>query len=441
MTVPFALPGDLVQFRIKRRGRKTKIETVKIERAESYPTDLGLAEPFCPHHGTCGGCRAQHLSYETQISLKTDPIVARMSERYAITPEILRAPAVSGHRNRMDFVVDGTTIGLRPAGDFSTYVDIAACGVQREPANRVLALVRELLAAHPETGFRRAADEDDAGDPCGPLKYATIRTGPSSGVLVLTIVPELAESGTGGDAYAKFIEDLRARLPEAISDASIVECHVDRKNEQSCVPGGRVLMGSAGYLESLGGVEFQVPYDSFFQPNPPAFDLLLGWCREALREPIGESESPGPLLDLYCGAGVLSAVFTSFFPDAFNGIRGYEFTESAVARAPENLGHFKGAMDFRAMDLNKPEEGILSEGESPRLVIMDPPRAGISPKLAAHITTARPSPWILYISCNPDSQLRDLKELEDAYRPVSACIADCYPQTPHLEQAVLLRRV
>lgn len=98
---------------------------------------------------------------------------------------------------------------------------------------------------------------------------------------------------------------------------------------------------------------------------------------------------------------------------------------------------FQGSIDFTAMDLNKPTEGFFSD--SHRLALIDPPRAGMSRRLLKGLAKAE-VPLLLYVSCNPTSQLRDLEVLSEKYRPLSACIVDCFPHTPHLEQAVLLEK-
>ncbi len=440
LKVPFTLPGDLVQFQLKFRGPKhERFRVVKIERAESYPPELRLETPFCPYHGRCGGCRAQHLEYNpTQLQIKAVPIQEQMEAVCGRRPKLIPAPEIQSYRHRMDFVVDGEHVGLRPIGDFSSFVDIESCGIQRPGANAALALCRELLHEFPGAAYRRE-------DRSGCLKYVTIRQGFESGVIVLTA----QEEGRGLRDYADFVAKLTDRLvlerdrkDSPIFGYSLIETSADtHENEVSCGPGGRVIVGRGGYDELIGGQRFDVPYDAFFQPNPPAFDGLLARAFEwiAAHDVLAALNGDGRMLDLYAGAGVLSAVTAAQFPQAFGSVRGFEFTESAVERAPVNFQSvgFSGETDFRAADLNQPSEDLLQDAD---LLIADPPRAGLSGKLCAAIAERRPAPWFLYISCNPKSQLRDLEVLLDQYEVVEACVVDCYPHTPHLEQAVLLRR-
>ncbi len=433
VAAPYALPGDLVQFQINRKGAP---RILKIERAASYPSGFEPIEPFCPYFGRCGGCRAQHLPYARQLEIKAGPVQAHMAELFYVNSAILPAPAQTGYRNRMDFVVNRTIIGQRPAGDFSEYVDLERCAVQSDAANAALTLVRGTLADHPGAGVDR-----EAGG--GALKYVTIRTGVASGVIVLTSLR--AESLSA--EYAAFRDALVAELQSAVRTGlptgqfSLIECLLDDpRSEVSNPPGGRTLHGEPAFRAACGSVEFSVPYDAFFQPNPAAFTQLLEAAREMLAEALPRDAAyGGRLIDLYSGAGVLSAIATRWFPDAFQAVAGYEFTASATERAPANFSHFAGSVQFTAVDLNKPGEDFLREESG--VLIADPPRAGLSPAVKRAIANHARSRTLLYVSCNPKTQMEDLKDLSQDFRVLRATLADCYPHTPHLEQAVLLERI
>jgi len=429
--VPFTLPGDRVQFKLGRKGGRLSMEVLHIERAE--PQRETTVPAFCEFYGDCGGCRGQHLPYQRQLELKTAPVLSAM-QSLGFTPDVIPAPSQRSYRNRMDFVIGRPmtaqnqsdsvqpttlprgTVGLRGARDFARFIDITSCAIQRDQGNTILEAVRRAAQSYPDASFDRT-------NATGVLKYATLRTGLSSCV-VLTI-----ETGRENDErYATFLAELKNLLP---ADCSIIEAATTSPSDVSCPPGGRVLRGKAGFTERLAGIDFEVAYDAFFQPNPQAFDQLISWCLETTeRHAIKEG---GGLLDLYCGAGVLSSIWTSRLPGLFSGVRGFDITESAIVSASSNLKHFQGPVDFRAIDLASP--GSLEIGND--FVIADPARGGLSPALRK-ILIANPVSTFLYISCNPEGQARDLKELSAAYRISEARIFDCYPQTPHLEQAVFL---
>ena len=460
VSVPFALPGDLVQFSTERTGRRgMRVRPLFIERTQASDPSVRLEAPFCPHFGVCGGCRGQHLEYSYQLELKAEPLRQEMLRRFAVASEIVPAPSVLAFRNRMDFVVEGGGIGLRPAGVHEAYVRLEACPVQSREADAVLALLRGLLSANPGAGFvrglrvdERAAfpgpgekmPEDEAPARAatravtvaasgGPLKYATVRSGSEGGMLVLTIAPERPSEDFA--PYARLREELLTRLPAAWS---VVECDIDPRSEVTCVPGGRVLRGRESFRAALGGQIFDVPYDAFFQPNPQAFDRVIDWVIAALAPRLAGLESIS-LIDLYCGVGALSAAICSGLPPGRMRVTGFESVGSAITCAPANLAAVDPAARFVACDLNEPPQDLFGTGSD--LVILDPPRAGISPALRKSLVRDCRAPMLLYVSCNPRSQLSDLEALAPAYAAQAACIVDCFPHTGHLEQAVLLTRL
>lgn len=469
VSVPFALPGDQVQFTVERTGRRGgRVRPQFLERHGPVDAAIPLQEPFCDRFGLCGGCRGQHLEYDFQLALKSEPIVAAMQERFGTEVVVHPAPLQQGFRNRMDFVVEGTGLGLRPAGDFSAYVDLERCPIQSTQANQVLALVRAALAAFPEAGYIRglgrattsilvaqgsevpapgATDRSVQPEiiPAGPLKYATIRTGHNSGALVFTVAREHA-TAAGLAAYERLVKEVIPGLPDGWT---CVECQIEYQSETSCVPGGKALHGSGSFTVALAGLEFSIPYDAFFQPSPAGFDCLLELVRGRL--PFLTDQKDVRIVDLYCGVGTLGAVVAHWFrvasPDIRVALRGLEFTGSAVLAATPNLAQLTGngssedrwlQAHFEECDLADPPADLFEQPID--LLIVDPPRSGISPKLRKQLMRQKPAERILYISCNPKSQLDDLAVLVASYSIEAAWIVDCFAHTGHLEQAVILRR-
>lgn len=432
-SVPFALPGDLVQFRLLRKGRKSKFQVVHIEKADQPPEEIiTSSEPGCQHAGICGGCRARHLDYDFQWRWKSAPIVESMQSQYGLDPELLSAPEKEHFRNRMDFAVEGTSIGLRPPQDFETVLALKECPVLRAPGEELLNKMRDLLGQFPAVGWNRKSET-------GWLKYVTLRIGSHSGVIVLTTSGDMQE---GQD----FLAELKIAVQELSASQnyplSIVETVTEKGQELSCTPGGIALHGTPDYVDELLGIPFHVPYDSFFQPNPVAFSRLFRRILElASTELDAALVADGPdtkirVLDLYCGAGVLSALLLQKWA-GINSVLGYEFVQSAVDQAGQRFKDSKVEANFHTLDLNKPESNVELDST---LIVADPPRAGLSPRLCKLIAETRPAPFMLYISCNPETQLRDLTVLAESYEPVHAVLADCFAYTGHMEQAVFLRR-
>lgn len=453
-SAPYALPGDEVRFRVQRRGRKKKIIIEEI--IAHNCSEVETIVPFCPYFRKCGGCRGQHLPYPTQWQLKSSPVLQAWKEKWDLNASQLPAKNQKHYRNRMDFVVEGSVIGLRPLGDFASFTDIEHCGIQSENANEILAVIRRIFADHP-CGFNRShtghgaartteldGEIEDATNP-GILKYITIRTG-ETGCIVLT-VQENASSRNYTLFKEKLIEHLKCN--DTDSYWSLVETETAALSEISCAPGGNAIYKNASFRAKLAGIEFEVPYDSFFQPNPEAFTDLLEQCKAMLTaipvESLSSSESeekqkePQQLIDLYCGMGLLSRIFASFFPGHYSTVFGFECIESAIKLAERINADVFSRHHFSVQDLNRFDPEAVGLGENLRnsLLIADPPRAGLSPAVKKWIKKTQ-IPYFLYISCNPISQLSDIGELKQ-YRPIAAALADCYPHTPHLEAAILLK--
>lgn len=414
VSVPFALPGDLVQFQVLRRGRKQKIKVLFIERNEPPDPEIPLAEPFCRHFGTCGGCRGQHLDYAYQLKLKTGPVIQKFQSEFNVLPRVIGAPLKQGHRNRMDFAVSGMNMGLRPPGDFETILDLQQCPVLRESGQKVFETIRSVFEQY---------------RPVEGLNYVVIRAGSAGGCVILN-------TGQLSESLQSFIQELTAKLPDSFS---VVECK-QAESDISVTPSGRVLKGRAEFTDRLGGVDFQVPYDSFFQPAPDCFDLLIESALSSLEKNTDLADADSfSLTDLFCGAGVLSRILAGRFRN-LKSVTGHEFTESAVqiARSQFDAPGFENIQtNFHCTDLNKPPEDLFINSSG--LLLADPPRPGLGPSLAAKIAREKPARYFLYISCNPYSMLKDLSVLKDSYEILETVITDCYPQTPHLEQFVLLR--
>lgn len=430
ISAPYALPGDLVQFEAGRRGVRIR----HIERAAEYPPEIERDTPFCEAFGRCGGCRGQHLQYGYQLKLKTDPIVSAWQERFGLRPTITPAPALQSYRGRMDFVVDRGVVGQRMIGQFEQLVDLEHCPIQKPAADAALGLVRRALQSHPTAAYCRTTRE-------GAIKFATIRSGKNSGIVALTIVADgiaTPECQAVIDALSESLARLEA---ETATAWGLVLCPVPPESELSAPPGGQALRGEGTFREALGGRDFEIPYDGFFQPNPGAFELILNQLRVmagAASAIDNNGAAAGDLVDLYCGAGALSALLLDWFPDRWQKVYGYELSAASVALAAANVARPGVGLKYQTLDLNAAPAGLLSERRG--MAIADPPRAGISKALRRELIEAKGIAALLYVSCNPDSKLSDLADLSAAFQPVQTEIVDCYPHTPHLEQVTLLLR-
>ncbi|AXR60868.1 class I SAM-dependent RNA methyltransferase [Leptospira mayottensis] len=412
--IPYSLPGDIYHvtfFKKKRRKHSTKQDLV-------FQTPRVVIPP-CAVFTRCGGCSAQHIPYEEQFHYKTSALLESYKKDFGIEPILYPALKKLHYRNRMDFAVfPGPVIGQREAGSFRHIVDLEYCFIQSEESNAELKRFRDLISEFPDLPYNRKSDS-------GFLKYFTLRKAKNSSELmtILTFVEEFKNS----DQEEKFS---KVCLKYLKAD-HILFCFNRRKGEISAIGEVKVLKGKESYLEFVSGKEFQVPFDSFFQPNPEGFQPILDFIETEI------PKSSDHLIDLFCGSGFFSRIFAH----RFRRITGIDSTESSLEIARKQM-----SFDFPKIEFSYLREDLFSKKSSPKLnellqsrniLIADPPRAGLGEFVTEALKNSKISSFF-YVSCNPTSQKEDLWKLKDFFQIQKILITDPYPQTPHLESVALL---
>ncbi|MBW7857457.1 MAG: class I SAM-dependent RNA methyltransferase [Leptonema sp. (in: Bacteria)] len=433
--VPFVLPGDKVGYRIIGRGKRRRIVLESIEPVAPEFSRYQRQIPFCDHFTKCGGCLGQYFSIEDQFQLKAGPYIDLIKSKFHLNTLSILPNQDRRYRNRMDFVVEADTIGLRPIGNYRGFVDIVSCKIQQEKSDLILHYIRSLIKQNPELPFHRKTKT-------GILKYVTIRQGKISGAVILTICKDTANEPTLHHFQNKLIELLKQFEQNHNYQFSLTQCEIGPLSETSAVEIGQVLYGQSFFEESLGPLYFQVPVDSFFQPNPVGFYKLFEAAikeieKLSVNSTISTIES---IIDLYCGSAVLSLVFAKLLP-SIQIIQGADFSKSGIELGKANIEKFNItnrtiSFELQAIDLNR--SPIQFQDSS--LVIVDPPRAGLAVGVIEWLNWVCTSPLLLYISCNPMQQIKDIDSISNCYQPVFAAVTDPFPQTAHLESAVLLQR-
>jgi 23S rRNA (uracil-5-)-methyltransferase RumA len=416
LTFRYANIGDEVVYEQRGRGKNKFAKVESILRNNSY-------NPQCKHFADCGGCSAQHLEYPLQFSTKTSNIVARFSGEYKFTSELVPAKIHYEYRNRMDFAVFPGFIGLRQAENFRRIIDVKKCEIQSSWANEELTQLRSLI-------FEEYADlplDRRTGE--GYLKYITLRTNISGTdtLTILTFTEEFQDS--------ELEKEVIVRILKFSSSNNIVFCYNRKQSEVSADGNFIVVRGKPYYTEEILNKQIQVPFNSFFQTNPKGFMPIIQFIQDTLKE----TEST-TLIDLFCGNGF----FSILFGEKFQNLIGYDWVESSIQTATENLTRIypDKKITFEKKDLIQFKDVFSSANTIPddSILILDPPRNGIGIKLCEYIVNSSIES-ILYVSCNPNSQLDDMKILSQNYEIQSGLITDPYPQTPHLESVLFLKRV
>ena len=407
LTFRYASPGDLVVFETRGSGKRKYNKILEHQKKETI--DYG-----CKFFTQCGGCRARNIPYETQFDLKTRVYKKKLFEISGDRIQFIPARKTENYRNRMDFAVFPEEIGLHQEGNFRRIIDIDHCNLQKEIANRELNALRPHLLP---LAYHRKSEE-------GYLKYLTIRTS-SSGELMSILTFTLPFRDT--EMEKEFAEVI---LKHSLAD-HILFCFNRIKSEVSAVGEFKVLKGNSFYTEEILGNKIEIPFDSFAQPNPDGFLPIL--------EFIGKKTSllkKSILFDLFSGSGFFSILFGSHF----SALYGMDSVPASIQKANEILREKfpDKKIDFRCIDLYQTKELFLGDPKN-SFLIMDPPRNGVGKSLLEILIQSEVQD-ILYVSCNPNSQLTDLETLLPFYNVVDGVVTDPYPHTPHLESVLHLSK-
>ena len=424
------LPGDTVRARVVRaKKRFAEAETEAVLAPSPH-----RVEPKCPHFGTCGGCAVQDLAYAEQVAEKGAQVEAALRRIGRVEGLVMEPPLPSpsewNYRNKMEFAFeqreDGLHLGLRAnaqpgSRDLPPVVDLDECHLCAPRDLEILALVRDYCR---ESGV--PAYDPRTGE--GFWRHLVVRHTLAGEVMVhlITAADESrypAAEGLGEtlvEAFrtlTSFVHSSRSRR-SALAVGDRIESRVGHKAVEERLPRGE------------GEVRYRLSPNSFFQTNSAGAAQLFKTVAD-----FGELSGAETVLDLYCGIGAI-AIYLS---DRAARVVGIELSEEAVAKAWESakLNGVRNA-DFHAANLDNGLEGL---GGLPRpdVVVVDPPRSGMSPKMLDAVLALAPAK-ILAVSCDPATLARDVDRLSDAYDLTRARAVDLFPHTHHIETVALLVR-
>jgi len=419
------IPGDRLRVRLDQARARFGRGTIE---AIEEPSPHRVEAP-CPYFGRCGGCRLQHLSYAAQLTFKSKQVrdaLERIGGLEAVDVRtILPAKDTYGYRNKMEFTVarsgahEGLTVGLHEAERYDSVLDVERCLLQSEPMNARLDEARRFLMASGLTAW-----DQDSGE--GLLRFLMLREGHRTGETMVNVVT----SSPAVSELAPLAERLGAMTPRTTS----VVMNVNPKKASVAVGVEEHLLGGRDHIrESLGGLEFQVSANSFFQTNTAQAERLFALVLESAG--LSGSET---VLDLYAGTGAISLQLAR----RCHHVYGVELTQAAVADAARNAAaNGIGNCTFLAGEVRFVLPQLISQGVSAQVVVADPPRAGFHPKALRALAQMGPA-RIVYVSCNPATLARDLGDLaRGGYRVEWVQPVDMFPHTPHIEAVARLIRI
>jgi 23S rRNA (uracil1939-C5)-methyltransferase len=419
------VPGDRLRVRLDQararfgRGTIEAIETPSPHRVE----------PPCPYFGRCGGCRLQHVDYQAQLSFKSKQVADALERLGGLGPvsvlPILGAAETYGYRNKMEFTVargrDGAplTVGLHEADRYDSVLDVERCLLQSDRMNALLDEARRFFK-----DSTLGAWEQNSGE--GLLRFLMLREGYRTGESMVNIV-------TSSPAVSE-LAPLAARLAARVPRTTSVVMNVNPKKASVAVGVEEHLLGGRDHiLESVGGLQFQVSANSFFQTNTAQAERLFALVLDSAGLEGGET-----VLDLYSGTGAISLQLAR----RCRLVYGVEVTQAAVDDAARNAAANGIAnCTFLAGEVRFVLPSLIAQGVSAQVVVADPPRAGFHPKALRALLQMGPA-RIVYVSCNPATLARDVGELvRGGYRLAWVQPVDMFPHTPHIEAVARLEKV
>ena len=438
--VPFGVPGDVVDlevFKKKKNYFEGRILNIK------KPSDKRVA-PVCQHFGLCGGCKWQQLDYAWQIQYKQKQVkdnfdrIGKLS--YPEIRPILGCEKQYFYRNKLEYafsnrkwLTDGAPAGTYSEDDckglgfhlpqlFDRVVDIEQCHLQADPSNEIRLFVRKFTMEHGLSYYSVRHHE-------GLMRNLVIRCNAKGEFMVILVISEEAPI-----VRNELIPALEKRFPQIVSLLLVINGKFnDVINDLpfECLKGDPCLIETmASPRPGFPDLKFRIGPVSFFQTNVYQAERLY---RAAFD--LAEVKGDELMYDLYTGTGTIAQYFSRFV----KRVVGIEYVEEAIADAKVNAS-INGIDNctFYAGDMAKifTDEFIAANGK-PDFIVTDPPRAGMAEKVVEQLLKIK-APKIVYVSCNPATQARDLQLLSTDYDIKAVQPVDMFPHTQHVENITLL---
>ncbi|CAN5626090.1 23S rRNA (uracil(1939)-C(5))-methyltransferase RlmD [soil metagenome] len=429
-------PCDRVRARvIKKKKQFAEAKLLEVE----VPSDLRTT-PRCPYFGTCGGCRWQHVEYEAQLAAKRQSVEEALIHEGGFHGVDVRptipSPRVYLYRNKMEFsfsqqrwlteqeIASGEdfdrrfALGLHAPGAFDKVLDLRECHLQSELSVRIVNTMRDIAQAHDWQPWSTRSHT-------GFLRHLVIRHGEHTGDTMVNLVT----NGFDAERMDLLAEVFQRELPDVTTLVNTIHTGL---GQTSIGEREEVIYGPGVLHDRIGDLTFEIAPNAFFQTNTRGAEQLYAVARD-----LADLRPTDLLYDLYCGAGTIS-LFLAPYVDRVVGV---ELVPEAVANARANAAR-NGISNatFHSGDMLKLlDRSFVEKHGMPDVLVVDPPRAGLHPRVAEQLADLAPE-RLVYISCNPRTQARDLAILARSYSINAVQPVDMFPQTYHVENVVRLTR-
>ena len=441
--VPFCVPGDVCDVQIRRK--KHSFAEGEVVRFITYSKVRAI--PFCEHFGVCGGCKWQNLPYEEQLKFKQQQVYDQLHRIGKVElPEfrpILGSVKTQEYRNKLDFgcankryltkeqiqtlpndesqsLKDVPAIGFHITGAFDKILPIEKCWLMDDLHNQIRNDIRDYAMEHGISFFDLRAQ-------VGLLRDVIIRNSASGELMVII---QFHYDETGGEKEAK---DLLQHVADTFPQITSL-MYLDNQKCNDTIGDQEILTfkGTDHIFELMEDLKFKVGPKSFYQTNTEQAYHLYSVARE-----FANLSGKELVYDLYTGTGTIA----NFVAKKACQVIGIEYVPEAIEDAKINsqVNGIENTLFYAGDMKDILTDDFIAEHGRPDVIITDPPRAGMHPDVVKTILNAAPE-RIVYVSCNPATQARDLQLLDVQYKVSEVQPVDMFPHTPHVENVVLLTK-
>jgi 23S rRNA (uracil1939-C5)-methyltransferase len=431
--VPFAVPGDVVDVQLVKK-RHSFMEGYITRMVSPSPQRV---PPFCEHYGDCGGCKWQPLPYAEQLRCKQQQVadqLERIGNLHNLPlRSILGAEQTTGYRNKLEFTFSHqrwlskpelASLAEHPAAAepalgfhiplrFDKVLDIRQCHLQAAPSNEIRMFVKKFAVENELEFF-------DLREQTGLLRNLIIRTASTGEVMVIVVFCRRDDA-----KISLLMSALQREFPQLTSLLYIVN---SKRNDSIADQVVEHFAGRDYVLEAMENLRFRVGAKSFYQTNSAQAYRLYSVVRE-----LAQLSGTETVYDLYTGAGTIAC----FVAAQAGRVVGVECVPEAIddARTNAQLNGIGNAVFYAGDMKDVLTTDFVQRNGKPDVLILDPPRAGIHPSVAQAVLNAQPT-RIVYVSCNPATQARDLALLAARYDLTAVQPVDMFPHTHHVENVV-----
>ena len=433
--VAMAVPGDVVDVQIRKHHRRYMEGTI-VRFVEKSPLRV---EPFCEHFGVCGGCKWQSLPYEEQLKQKTTQVEDQLVRiGHLNIPEVrpcLGSERTREYRNKLEFtfadkrwltyeeiaeagdIASTPAVGFHIPGCFDKVLDINRCHLQVDISNRIRLATKAFCIEHGYSFHNARLHE-------GLMRTMVIRTASTGEIMVIVVFNE-----NDTERINALMSYLKAEFTEITSLIYMVN---EKWNDSLGDREPICFAGKDHIIEEMEGLKFKVGPKSFYQTNSEQAYELYKVTRD-----FADLKPTDVLYDLYTGTGTIA----NFCARRAKKVVGVEYVPEAIEDAKINsaINGIENTVFYAGDMKDVMSDEFIARNGRPDVIILDPPRAGVDERVLEVIKRAAPERMV-YVSCNPSTQARDLALLDDMYEILAVQPVDMFPHTHHVENVVKLRK-